>query len=328
MNNIINLDIFSLMLSHLKYLCSFASPIRSNVIRLNDKSVCMYKSLIARLPIFISVFIGSVLIWSSCNNDYTHQPTDWNKDKLSGKVSMIKTIIYNIINENDTIIRGEEIRSTEVFYDKHGLKIKILKYYSGGVLNQKELYTYDKNRRIISKTVYNADDHLRFRTEHQYDRNGNGIAVTYYDYKDKVTSKVLYKYDELNHKIEEMSFIHGDSLAYKKTFKNDEKGFKVEEFVYNSEEEIGHFTKYRYDSNGNETELKYFNPNGTANMIIKYHYDKYQNITDEIFYRPDSLIAHWNYTYRFDERDNWISQSRFMNNNGLDIFEREIEYYE
>ena len=286
----------------------------------------MHKSLIARLPIIITVFLGSALIWSSCNNDYTYH-TDWNKDKLSGKVSMIKTTIYSAINENDTVIRGEEIRPTEEFYDKHGLKIKVLKYYSGGMLNQKELYTYDQYRRIISKKVYNADDHLRFRTEHKYDRNSNETEVTYYDFKDRITSKVLYRYDESNYKIEEISYVHGDSLAYRKTFKNDANGMRTEEYVFNSENETGHYTRYKYDSNGNETELKYFNPNGTANMIIKYHYDKYQNITDEVFYRPDSLIARWNYTYRFDDRDNWISKTRFMNNNGLDIFEREIEYY-
>ncbi|MCZ2100477.1 MAG: hypothetical protein LC107_02940 [Chitinophagales bacterium] len=280
-----------------------------------------------RLPNITVFFVGFALIWSSCKNDYTYQPTDWSKEKLIGEVSKITTTIFSAINENDTVIRGEAIRPIEDFYNPQGYKTEIFKYYSGGALNQKELYTYDKYGFMLTKKVYNAENNLRFRTEHKYDNRGNQTEVIYYDYRDNITSRVVYFYDFSDNMIEEISYIHGDSLAYKKTFKNNENGLKVEEYVYNSEEEIGHYTRYKYDSHGNETELKYFNPDGTANMIIKYHYDKYQNITDEVFYRPDSLIARWNYEYRFDDRGNWISKTRFMNNNGLDIFERKIEYY-
>lgn len=277
--------------------------------------------------LFTCICISMGISMEGCVNNGTPVESDWKKENLKDKVKYIRTVIYSASNNKDTVIRGEEIRPNEEFYNNSGMKTEIIKYYSEGLVNQKEAYEFDKSFRLINKKVYTADNHLRFRVQYTYDANGNETEVVYYDYKNTVTNKMLFTYDSFNHKIEEVNYINGDSLAYRKTFKNDQNGRKIEEFVYNSNGELGHTTKYKYDAHGNETELKYFNPDKTANMIIKYHYDTGQNRTDEVFYRPDSLIARWNYEYIFDDKGNWTTKTRFMNNNALDIFERKIEYF-
>lgn len=287
----------------------------------------MYKPITTIFSFTTILYLIAGFMLSSCNSNYIDSETDWSKENLKDQVKFIRTTIYSAIIDNDTVLRGEEIRPKDEFFDKNGYRKEILKFYSGGILNQKELYTYDRHGRLLTKKVYTVDNYIRFRVDHKYNKLGNETEVYYYDYKDSITSRIVYKYDDLNQKSEESNYIHGDSLAYRKTFRNGENGIRVEEYVYNSDGGLSHYTRYKYDVHGNETELKYFNPDGTANMIIKYHYDDSQNLTDEVFFRPDSLIARWNYEYQFDNRGNWISQTRFMNNNALDIFERQIEYY-
>lgn len=184
-------------------------------------------------------------------------------------------------------------------------------HYSSNINKQKikEEYFYDDNGNVIEIQQYRNkpedENQVEFggKIKRYYSKKGQleySITVTKNDTLDNFT---IYKYDKKGRKIEQ-SYIHkrfvekdDDIIFDKKEFKFDNINLPKRGLVISSQ------LKYKYD-NDNLIELSVTETWGKIKTII------------------------CKFEYVFDDKNNWVEQSKIINGEKLYVWKRKITYYE
>ena len=103
------------------------------------------------------------------------------------------------------------------------------------VLDNKQVYRYDKKGNQIEQVGYGADGKLEGKHLYKYDDKGNRIEWAMYNADGKLRAKFLYKYDDKGNQIEEAVYGADGRLEGKRLYKYDDKGKEIEWAGYDAD---------------------------------------------------------------------------------------------
>lgn len=224
-------------------------------------------------------------------------------------------------------INSDAIKSGFKFeYDYLGRKLKKIRkdYYeynyfddgssSYGPVNYSndklsELYIYDDKNKLKEilhyYNIYKNENEVNLisKTKNYYNENGLLSRKITTNEKDTLNSLIEYKYDKRNRLIEE-NYIHKRFIENKEDMIFDKKNINIKEIK---------LPKFEF----------------VVSRKLKYKYDK-ENIVElivtEIFDKP--ITTKCSFEYKFDDKNNWIEQSKYINGKKLYVWKRKIIYYE
>ena len=315
--------------------------------RVRSKNGAILKNLTSKVNFFLILLFFTTLICNAQNN----KKTDWENDRLKGKVKSVKIKVYEPIfkfgeivkdYEHDIFIDYEDDEGIGIYETYYNITGKITDckyfYYSGEITGWPIgiKYIYDEKGNNIEQREYSDAINVAMkisekgapwsRTLFKYNNDGS-IAEKIYDnyyYQDHETTTYSYKYNERGNVIEENQVEinkHLDneeiSIKTKTTYKYDYKGNLIEsEWKVDDSDSYGY---HKYDSKGNLIEYK--------NRDDKYVY-KYDNKGDLIECVNPNLDG--TYEYKYDKKGNWIEKITYEGETKTPtrITERTIEYYE
>lgn len=224
-------------------------------------------------------------------------------------------------------INSDAIKSGFKFeYDYLGRKLKKIRkdYYeynyfddgssSYGPVNYSndklsELYIYDDKNKLKEilhyYNIYKNENEVNLisKTKNYYNENGLLSRKITTNEKDTLNSLIEYKYDKRNRLIEE-NYIHKRFIENKEDMIFDKKNINIKEIK---------LPKFEF----------------VVSRKLKYKYDK-ENIVElivtEIFDKP--ITTKCSFEYKFDDKNNWIEQSKYINGKKIYVWKRKIIYYE
>lgn len=264
---------------------------------------------------------------------------------------------------NEKGIQSVLISKYGVFYPEIELKLKTLQYDESGQL----VYQKNYNERTRSWTneshyLYNDNQELERRITNkafedkmetsfyengkimriEFMKGGKKIETKSYEYrKDEIISKYTQQFgadyfiqcrklDELGNEIayDEISMM-SDPIEYKLSYKYKYKGDKIVEQTYygKNDGKVSSFTVIEYGDNGNISKILTSSKSGDE--LLAFFYNTQGNIS-KINHRDNGTYGFkqdFEYTYKYDEKGNWVE--RFVRMNGKDnsVTKRIIKYY-
>ncbi|MCK4799287.1 hypothetical protein KAK05_03290 [Candidatus Parcubacteria bacterium] len=244
----------------------------------------------------------------------TEFKTDWETDKLKGKIKKIERTTHEFsFREKKMKFMGNEI----IQYNRNGMKIeqirnnRITKYFYDGNNNLiKEnfdnfykIYKYNNKNLVIEESmVEKATNKIDDKRIYIYDKSEN-LAI-YEVYKsNKLFKKWIFKYDKNGKELEHTIYNADGSYDNKYMFKYNKEGKVIEIIEHNFQEN----EYYTYHKNGNIASYKNYDE------LKKYEYDNQNNIIKEISETSYRTIF-YNYKYIFDSNNNIISTKVYFKN--------------
>lgn len=252
------------------------------------------------------IFIKTI----SEDSSYSTQKYKYNNDNLVSE--------YEYYNSD----YPKEIRRTEKYYDSIGNLIEIRNFDEHGT-DYGMLYNYDdKNRKI--KTI-NHSPFIWVKTkkgsrQKRTEKGSDMISRKFvYDEKDRIIEKGSYNPDSKDNNI---------PALYKKEISIYDNNLLKEFYYYDGKDTIKSFKKYEYDENQRKvketfTFPKY--PDNNQNLVFSYDYHEFPI---ELIYTDERGKKKVEFEYIFDDKNNWIKQTKIINGKRLFEWTRKIEYFE
>ena len=298
------------------------------------------------LTALISAF-GILVVALSCTTPLTSkEKTDVEIDGLLGKVKSVRTSYGN----------GEY---TKTMYDEYGYHVEQLNYYheEGRELKTSCKNTYNKNNKLIEKSIYNSSGALKYQVSYKYDEQGNNTEITTVDSRGQPNAKNIFVYDNRGNMVERCSYgASTDMPPYEKhSYTYDSRGNQVGGSSTSNSGRVTTNYHYEYDDKGNRTvqDTHYSTPSGDGQAIWRFEYDEKGNITKHSSLNPDGSIkeavgykydnyghqteehsinqgteSKSTYQYSYDEQGNWIEKIYRDTTLGItETIKREITYY-
>jgi len=168
-------------------------------------------------------------------------------------------------------------------YDKNNNLIENSNYYWNGLLESKEIYSYNSDGKISE--IIQINEHYfgdgwtdTTKIEYKFDSKGNVInEIT----GGSVVQDIRYKYDSKNNIIEETDYRNG-ILAWKHTFEYDSNNRMIVRKLFDKNQMIFHQI-FKYDFNGNLVEE--FDEDLTYKR--QYKYDNHSRIIEKLYFDYD-----------------------------------------
>ena len=267
---------------------------------------------------------------------------------MSAKIKSIKRFNQSYKNFTFSGTEGaakEEFMDTAVQMDEQGNVVEEVKYGPGEIVEEKNSYSFDKEGRLLSHTLFYALDNVS--EKRVLTRNDKGLLVqetkyygedvgesTKYEYNEKDNVTIIERFDEEGDFAgrEEMTYDEKGSLAERKSFDADRKlqgrvAFtpptedQVEETEYDANGKAISKTIIRFNDKGKELSTVQTNPEGKLISSIKNVYDEHGNIVEKIY--KDFYSKVFKYTY--DENNRLVVQELF-DDSGLLLRKNLFEY--
>ena len=236
----------------------------------------------------------------------------------TGEITTKLIYLYNSkgkLQKKETFDAKTIKKVTEYLYKNGKLSEIIVKNKNGELLHRTEIisdslqYEYDENEKIKEiKTERNEGNIVSIKnlktqeiTTQIFDTQNRLIEETIVNDKQKMKSKKSWTYD-----IQFSGYDEYDIKGYQKRIEKifDEQGNVIAE----------------------TTKIPTFKPE-----IDEIDWSKDYSLEDDVHFNPKNyklITAETkNYEYKFDEKQNWIQQKKFINNQLKDIRKREITYY-
>ncbi|WP_310595486.1 hypothetical protein [Flavobacterium sp.] len=220
---------------------------------------------------------------------------DLEKENLKGNVLSVRETDYYVTEKFGEPVKGArkcvDLDICELYtkYNELGNKTEFSEYNSYGISFISKIKYNEKNQKIEQNRYTPEEGKRVMQFKLKYDSKGNCTEIrSDYGYVEK---KV---YDENNNLIKE-TITHNLSETFQYTYKYNDKNQKIIE-LYESGK-----TQYTYFEDG--------------------------NIKDVIVYNNDGSIQRkGNYTYQYDDHQNWIVQIGYEDGVPIFYLERIIEY--
>jgi len=264
---------------------------------------------------------------SSCNSQ--SKKNDLYKLNLVGKVKAITETHFTAIERFGEIVKGEQERlgTNSFFFNETGYLIET-NDYDYTKIYQKKKYKYDAQGHLLEMDVYTntveKDGELTSKFIYEYDKKGNNIFQKVYEWKGALIFTITRSFDDAGNVEEERIKQGSKFLAFgadwKKRYKYDENGNIIQMMFYTPPEIFDYTESYEY-KNGILISMK-----RDRNYIKVYKYDENKNIIEENE-KTDTIMSIYKYTYRYDDKGNWISKVQYRGEEAIKLTERDIEYY-
>lgn len=217
----------------------------------------------------------------------------------------------------------KEIRKTESFYDSKGNLFRIKNYDQNGEEYYGTKFEYDDKGRkikIINHSpfiwVKSGKGEKQKRTKDGSDQISREFV---YDDKDRIIQTNSYIPDFYDpNKVS----LHGKE---KKTYEND-----LLTYIYNINEKdsVYSYKKYEYDDKKRKIKETLTSPKSPDNKIMLEYFYSETEFPTKLIYTNEKTSVIVDFEYVFDDKNNWIEQTKIVNEEKLYVWKREIKYFE
>ncbi|MBK5286449.1 MAG: ATP-binding protein [Bacteroidia bacterium] len=293
------------------------------------------------------------------------KPADSEKDGLKGPVKQVMQTCYKAHRAGGIIAQGKievehSLRPKNFFtlYNDKGTKIKKQVFSKGDCTTK----LFNDKGQHVEDVRENKLDVLKSRMTIGYDDAGNQNDITIFDGDGNVRTHSVYQYDELNRPFENISYKDDGSISEKTIWKYykdqpniiscityeaggnikrqtlckyNEQGKQIETVTEYAEERMKDYctrTTMQYNSHGDCVLTNVFKQDGTLKKSYPQSYE-YDSEGEKIIpyqppYDPDAKAAGETEELENDARGNWIKKTTFFNKVPVNIFVREINYFD
>lgn len=250
---------------------------------------------------------------------------------LKGEVKSYKVTPYEVHEHFGVVEKGNKAsywRGDVIsIFDKQGMKIESERFDKSGQLLQKIFYKYNPAGNRMSRDTYNASGKVSIRHVYIYNEKGHPVACNGYGPTTGLIESYTYKTDEKGRIIEETCVKTTQPMCstYKLVYEKDGKINSI--CVENKTTKDNSCEKYIYDKQGRLTQLEFSRKEGLIRKTIITYDDKGNEHTIKVFKADNTFLEEKEYTYKYDEKGNWIQRVEYINKFPKLILEREIIYY-
>ena len=143
----------------------------------------------------LSLFIVGFLLFGFSQKK--EKQTDWEEDKLKGKVKSVTETQYRSVEKFGELQKGNLYEKYTFKYDYKGNKTEFADYNSDGSLKSKHIYKYDASGNVTEYAKHKSNFSLIHKYTSKYDDNGNEIEKAVYKSDGSLKWKETYKYDTM-----------------------------------------------------------------------------------------------------------------------------------
>ncbi len=211
-------------------------------------------------------------------------------------------------SKGDTLIQNK-ILNKEVFYDPNGSISSLLptQIYPKGILKQTSFY--NNMGQLIKRINYDLDSIISEKNIYKYDKKGN--LTTH--------KRLVYKKSRHTHK-RHLEDIFSSVTKYSY---NDKNLLKVKEKYGLKNDSLEGKTIYKYDKLNNIIEIR-----SNDRYITDSHRRDPVIIQKGSGFNPDGgLVYLQRYSYKYDEKGNWIERQELKKDTIQFVTKRYIDYY-
>lgn len=157
-------------------------------------------------------------------------------------------------------------------------------YDEEGMLEQKEVFSYDEKKRLMKREVYDGNNLFTKITTFFYGENDLPVEQIEYDGKNNLLNKIVFTHDD-----------HGNEI---KVLQTNDKGEKTTVIITQYDDlhrpvhrkSSGFYTRitqYAYDEKGNLTEESLSDENGMVITRSLHDYDENNRLAADAYYETD-----------------------------------------
>mgnify|MGYP001219655129 CR=1 FL=1 len=188
-------------------------------------------------------------------------------------------------------------------YDSEGNEIEVIKHHPISLKSIK-LLKYDKNERVIEEKTTD-ESNSSWKVKFSYENNNKPKEETMYNSNDIMTLKWSFKH----HKNEQVS----EKTGYK--ISKEGKTIHISSVIH-------------YSEKGREIDDVYYDSEGTITSQDSKKYNDNRDLIENLLYTSDNtMTGTLRYTYKYDNKNNWIERIEYWNEYPNTITERKIDYY-
>jgi len=290
-------------------------------------------------------------IFSSFENKYNVDNKLINQEFIQGRK-------YNVTYQYDTdnnlifsksVDSDENTVSVKKKYNTNNQITKVNHYCSGNPKEKsKNEYYYDNSNNLIVLKKFDEYGES-FGTKFEYDlKNRKTKVIDHYPYiniktKAGITTKRTrkgkdliskeFKYDDKDRVIE-TKFYHPDynnediAQLGSKQVKIYDKDLLKYIYDYDNKDSITGYYKYEFDNLNRKTKefrISLLHPNN--NLTLEYFYSTTE-FPIKLMYTDTKISVQIDFEYIFDERNNWIEQTKSVDCKKLYVWKRELKYFD
>lgn len=134
---------------------------------------------------------------------------------------------------------------------------------------------FDKQGNLISEIERNADSTYKKYDNYVFNKHSDVVEHQEYDKNGRLILKTISTYDNLKDKTEESTYDSTNTLIERVRFKYNNFGQKEEELTLYRDDKLKKKTIYKYDSHGSVVERSSYNEKGELIFCRKYTYQYY-----------------------------------------------------
>lgn len=221
--------------------------------------------------------------------------------KISGKIQSFTESIYNTDAAGN---KGKLAYSNVFTFNEDGNRTQLQNKRSDGKVNSTTKFTYDSAGFIALEEVFTSE----------------GVLERKFVCKTDAAGRKIEQRDIAKHKARQ------NKLTYQ--YEYDAKGNMTRWLAYKGDNSLAWNFVYTYDDKDNRTTMQSKAIDGSASITYKYTYDEKGNMTEEEVLKVDgSLKNKFTYNYKFDKKNNWITQVKMENGKAVEIKERTYKYF-
>mgnify|MGYP007068279432 CR=1 FL=1 len=241
----------------------------------------------------------------------------------------------NILEKKYYNSNNKLTRTCNCIYNDSGNIIEQRDKYAKEVgTDSKRIYTYNEKNQLIEEIYTYNESRIHKKYRYKYSESGNIILVNEYSYTDSagifipfLNKIITCKYDEKGNRIEENEHDCVENMDFSQFWKYNELG-KLFEYEYLKDNNLKHKSIYNYNEKEHKYEVTKYDENGIFVNTTFYEYDTSRNIiVKNIKTLGQEKLKKHTYLYDFDDKENWIKKTEFLDNFPIKITIRTITYY-
>lgn len=268
---------------------------------------------------------------------------------------ILEKITYEYDGQNNLVKEKTEFNDSTFFakcsyYNDLGLHLTSISYSSFKPLRYEyESYSYDENKRPIeirkfdeygesygTKFKYTSSGKVKENISHspfiwvQLDEKSKGQR------RDKVGNDQIQEeriYDSTDKLIKVKNYIadfddRNKVVLHRSTsYRYDGRNRKIGEYYAMSNDTVDAFREYQYSEKDLLKKERFIQAKNNHVLIeIEYFYDQNNNI-EKIIYTGEGKTSVISFSYKFDEKLNWVEQLKSVDGKPLYLRKRELKYY-
>ena len=173
-----------------------------------------------------------------------------------------------------------------------------------------DIASYDEDRRLNERDVYDDYGFLVGRERYRYGPSGLLSESTLFDVVNKkISERRTFQYDSKGKTVSIRTYDTNGRLRFRQDFKNDINGNLLIEVMRTPNKLIGKRIS-KLDPDGAINEMISYSANGDVEEKWRYTYDALGNLAEESLYNPDgSRRKVFVHRYELDAHGNWIKRS-------------------